>query len=266
MNVEGKICVVTGGASGIGAALCAAFAAQGAAGIVVVDRNVAGAEAVAAKVGGVAIGCDLGVRSEVEAMITGAREHYGRIDVLCNNAGIANDRDFLSGDAEEWDQQWRINVMSHVWAVRAVLPEMLERGEGYLQHTASMAGILTSHGAAAYASTKHAVVGLAEWLSITYHNRGIRVFLLAPLGVDTPMLNTDSEFARQAAGPIVGPDTVAQQVLDAFAADRFLVLTDPIAQEWMGRKTEDLERWLRGMRRMQDRLASSDSFGSTAQQ
>ena len=171
---------------------------------------------------------------------------HGRIDVLCNNAGIANDQDFLHGDASEWDLQWRVNVMSHVWAVRAALPDMLERGEGYLQHTASMAGILTTHGAAAYASTKHAVVGLAEWLSITYHDRGIRTFLLAPLGVNTPMLDTTSEFARAAVGPIKEPDEVAEQVLDAFDQERFLILTDPQAQEWMDRKNQDLERWLRG--------------------
>ena len=254
MRVQGKICVVTGGASGIGRALCYKFREEGAAGIVVVDRNAAGAAEVATAVGGTAVVCDLGDRADVERMIAAARAAYGRIDVLCNNAGIANDQDFLEGDAAEWDLQWRVNTMSHVWAVRAVLPEMLERGEGYIQHTASMAGILTSHGAAAYAATKHAVVGLAEWLSITYHNRGIRVFLLAPLGVDTPMLDRDSDFAKEAAGPIRQPDEVAQQVVDAFEEERFLVLTDQIAQSWMERKTADLERWLRGMRRMQDRI------------
>jgi NAD(P)-dependent dehydrogenase (short-subunit alcohol dehydrogenase family) len=254
MRVAGKVCVVTGGASGIGAALCRRFAAEDAAAVVVVDRNVDGAEAVATQVGGTAIGCDLGVQAEVEAMVAAARAKHGRIDVLCNNAGIANDQDFLTGSLDPWDQQWRVNVMSHVWAVRAALPEMLVRGEGYLQHTASMAGILTSHGAAAYAATKHAVVGLAEWLSITYHDQGIRVFLLAPLGVDTPMLDTGSAFAQQAVGPIRQPEEVAGRVVDAFDEERFLVLTDPIAEEWMNRKAADLERWLRGMRRMQARL------------
>lgn len=257
MRVQDRVCVVTGGASGIGASLARRFAADGAAAVVVVDRNAEGAAAVAAEIGGTAIACDLGVQAEVEAMVARVRAEHGRIDVLCNNAGIANDQDFLTGSLDPWDQQWRVNVLSHVWAVRAVLPEMLERGEGYIQHTASMAGILTSHGAAAYAATKHAVVGLAEWLSITYHERGIRVFLLAPLGVDTPMLDTDSAFARQAAGPLRQPEEVAQQVVDAFEEERFLILTDPIAQEWMARKTGDLERWLRGMRRMQTRLEAS---------
>ncbi|MEA3215737.1 MAG: hypothetical protein QOJ19_1893 [Acidimicrobiia bacterium] len=266
MRVTGKFCVVTGGASGIGRALCQQFAADGAAGIAVVDRNAEGAAEVANVVGGLAIPCDLGAEDQVTEMIRQAQSQFGRIDVLCNNAGVANDADFLRGSVDTWDLQWRVNVMSHVHAVRAALPAMIERGEGYIQHTASMAGILTSHGAAAYAATKHAVVGLAEWLAITYHGKGIRVFLLAPLGVATPMLNVDSEFAKQAAGPIRTAEEVAAQVTDAFAEERFLILTDPIAQEWMERKTGDLERWLRGMRRMQDRLESAQSWASTGQQ
>jgi NAD(P)-dependent dehydrogenase (short-subunit alcohol dehydrogenase family) len=118
-----------------------------------------------------------------------------------------------------------------------------------------MAGILTSQGNLTYAVTKHAVVGLAEWLAITYHDKGIRVSLLAPLGVRTPMLgDVDSAFARNAAGPIKEPDEVAQMVVDAISAERFLILTDPIAQKWMNNKTNDLERWLEGMRRLQAKL------------
>jgi NAD(P)-dependent dehydrogenase (short-subunit alcohol dehydrogenase family) len=266
MRVAGRVCVVTGGASGIGKALCERFAADGAEGVVVVDRNAEGANAVAESIGGLAVPCDLGDADQVTAMVRRAESHHGRIDVLCNNAGIANDADFLEGPVDPWDLQWRVNVMSHVHAVRAALPAMLARGEGYIQHTASMAGILTSHGAAAYAATKHAVVGLAEWLSITYHDKGVRFFLLAPLGVDTPMLDTTSDFARAAAGPIRTPEEVAGQVVDAFDQERFLILTDPVAQEWMGRKTEDLERWLRGMRRMQSRLEGSASWAATERQ
>jgi NAD(P)-dependent dehydrogenase (short-subunit alcohol dehydrogenase family) len=145
-----------------------------------------------------------------------------------------------------------------VYAVRHVLPGMLERGEGYLLHTASMAGILTSHGNAPYATTKHAVVGLAEWLSITYHDRGVRTSLLAPLGVRTPMLDETSSFAKTVAGPLSDPQDVATLVVDAIGEERFLILTDPIAQTWMNRKTEDQERWLRGMRRIQQQLAQAD--------
>jgi NAD(P)-dependent dehydrogenase (short-subunit alcohol dehydrogenase family) len=146
-------------------------------------------------------------------------------------------------------------VMAHVYAVRAVLPGMLERGTGYLMHTASMAGILTSHGNVTYAATKHAVVGLAEWLSITYHHRGIRVSLIAPLGVRTPMLDrADPRFAAMVAGPIKEPEDIARSVVDAIREERFLVISDPIAETWMQRKTEDPERWLRGMRRLQQQL------------
>ncbi len=256
MDYSDKVCIVTGGGSGIGAALCRALAEQGAAGVAVVDRNLAGAEAVAGELGAtaVAIGCDVGDEAAVNAMVDAVMARFGRIDVLCNNAGIANDGDILATPISIWDQQWQVNVMAHVYAVRAVLPHMLERGSGVIQHTASMAGILTSHGTCTYATTKHAVVGLAEWLSISYHDRGIRVHLLAPLGVNTPMLDTASDFARTAAGPIRQPDEVARQVLDAFAEERFLVLTDPIAQTWMERKVSDIERWLVGMRRMQARL------------
>ena len=129
---------------------------------------------------------------------------------------------------------------------------MLARVNGTLIHTASMAGILTSHRNLPYAVTKHAVVGLAEWLSITYHDKGILTSLLAPLGVRTPMLgDTTSTFARNAAGPIKEPEDVAIMVAEAVEAERFLILTDEIAQTWMGFKSNDLERWLKGMRRMQ---------------
>jgi NAD(P)-dependent dehydrogenase (short-subunit alcohol dehydrogenase family) len=188
-------------------------------------------------------------------MVRAVESELGPVDVCFNNAGIATGGDVLSVPAEVWNEQWAVNVMAHVYAVRAVLPGMIERGSGYLLHTASMAGILTSHGNATYATTKHAVVGLAEWISITHHHRGIRVSLLAPLGVRTPMLgDTNSPFASTVAGPIREPEEVADMVVEAVREERFLILTDPMAETWMGRKASDLERWLRGMRRMQQRL------------
>jgi len=179
----------------------------------------------------------------------------GPIDICFSNAGVATGGDILTTEPEVWNAQWAVNVMAHVYAVRAVLPGMLERGTGYLVHTASIAGILTSHGNVTYATTKHAVVGLAEWLSITYHHRGIRVSLIAPLGVRTPMLQrADPRFAATVAGPIKEPEDVAQSVVDAIRDERFLVLSDPIAQTWIQRKNDDSERWLRGMRRVQQQL------------
>lgn len=259
MQVKDRLCVVTGGGSGIGKALCERFAADGARHVVVVDRAGDNATAVATAVGGQAEAIDVGVESEVTSMLERVEADHGPIDVLCNNAGIASGGDPLTTPIEEWQRQWDINVMSHVYAIRAVLPGMLARGEGHIQHTASMAGILTSHGNAPYATSKHAVVGLAEWMSITYHDKGIRTYLLAPLGVRTPMLGdaADSEWARAAAGPLKEAEEVAQQVTDAFDQERFLVLTDEIAQDWMEFKTKEPEKWLRGMRKLQARIENA---------
>jgi NAD(P)-dependent dehydrogenase (short-subunit alcohol dehydrogenase family) len=254
VELNDKVSVITGGASGIGAACCRAFAAEGSR-VVVADREGEGARAVARDIGGLAVACDVARESEIDGLVAAAREAYGRVDVFFSNAGIASGGDPLETPLGVWQDQWQVNLMAHVYAVRAVLPEMLERGSGYLLHTASMAGILTSHGNCTYAVTKHAVVGLAEWLSVTYHERGIRTSLLAPLGVRTPMLgDTNSPFARLAAGPIKEPDEVARMVVDAVREERFLIVTDPLALRWMEQKVLGLERWLAGMRRLQRRI------------
>ncbi len=259
MKVQDRVCVVTGGGSGIGKALCERFTADGAHQVIVVDRDADNARAVATAIGGQAEVVDVGNEAEITAMLERVEANHGPIDLLCNNAGIASGGDPLTTPIEEWQRQWDINVMSHVFAVRAVLPSMLARGEGHILHTASMAGILTSHGNAPYATSKHAVIGLAEWMSVTYHDKGIHTYLLAPLGVRTPMLpDADSEWARTAAGPLKEPEEVAQQVTDAFAQGRFLILTDEIAQTWMEFKTNDSEKWLTGMRKMQARIEAAD--------
>jgi NAD(P)-dependent dehydrogenase (short-subunit alcohol dehydrogenase family) len=219
----------------------------------VVDRD--GCARVAEEVDGIAVVTDVSDEASVNAMVDEVAARLGPIDICFSNAGIATGADILSTDTGTWNEQWAVNVMAHIYAVRAVLPGMLERGSGYLVHTASMAGILTSHGNVTYATTKHAVVGLAEWLSITYHHRGIRVSLIAPLGVRTPMLEAaDPRFATIVAGPIKEPGYVADLVVDAIREERFLVVTDPIAETWMHRKTDDPERWLQGMRRVQQQL------------
>jgi NAD(P)-dependent dehydrogenase (short-subunit alcohol dehydrogenase family) len=210
---------------------------------------------VAGEVDGIAVTADVSDESSVNAMVAEVTSRLGPIDICFSNAGVATGADILTTEPEVWNAQWAVNVMAHVYAVRAVLPGMLERGTGYLVHTASIAGILTSHGNVTYATTKHAVVGLAEWLSITYHHRGIGVSLIAPLGVRTPMLaRADPRFAATVAGPIKEPEDVARSVVDAIRDERFLVLSDPVAQTWIQRKTDDPERWLRGMRRVQQQL------------
>jgi NAD(P)-dependent dehydrogenase (short-subunit alcohol dehydrogenase family) len=258
MDLNDKVTIITGAASGIGAACARTFAARGAR-VVAVDINADGAQSIAREIGGIAIGCDVAREADVDNLVAETERRLGPVDVLFNNAGVATGGDPLSTPIDVWNRQWQINLMSHVYAVRAVLPGMLQRGSGYLLHTASMAGILTSHGNLTYAVTKHAVVGLAEWLSITYHDRGIRVSLLAPLGVRTPMLgDPKSPFAQNAVGPIKEPAEVAQMVVDAIDEERFLILTDPIAQKWMNNKNADLERWLRGMRRLQHAMEAAD--------
>lgn len=248
MDLANRVVVVTGAASGIGKASARAFVAKGAR-VVVADINGVGANGVAREVGGLGVACDVAKESEIRALVATAEQKLGPIDLFFSNAGVATGGDPLTTPITTWNDQWQINLMSHVYAIRAVLPGMLERGHGYLVHTASMAGILTSAGNATYAVTKHAVVGLAEWMSIAYHDRGIRVSLLAPLGVRTPMLGDVDGAARASVGPIKDPEEVADMVVAAVEAERFLILTDPIAQKWMDYKNDDIERWLNGMRR-----------------
>ena len=256
MDLNNRVAVVTGAASGIGASCARAFAAQGAK-VVAADLNGDGANEVAQEIGGLAVACDVGNEQDINNLVEKTEKELGPVDIFFSNAAVATGGNPLDTPIEVWQQQWEINVMAHVYAVRAVLPGMLNREEGYLIHTASMAGILTSQGNLTYATTKHAVVGLAEWLSISYHDKGVRTSLLAPLGVNTPMLGgTDSKFARTAAGPVKEPEDVANMVVDAVQEERFLILTDEIAQTWMERKTNDLERWLNGMRRLQGKMDS----------
>ena len=261
MDLADKHTIITGGASGIGAATAREFARLGAR-VVVADINGDGATAVAGEIGGKAVACDVASETDVNALVADAEREYGPVDLFFSNAGVATGGTPMETPIDIWNQQWQINVMAHVFAVRAVLPSMLARESGYLLHTASMAGILTTHGNLTYAVTKHAVVGLAEWLSITYHDKGVRTSLLAPLGVRTPMLSSSvSGFRENAAGPIKEPEDVARMVADAVYQERFLILTDGIAETWMARKAGDLERWLNGMRRVQTKI---DAAGDAA--
>lgn len=253
--------MITGAASGIGAACARSFSNLGAS-VVVADVNEAGAQQVAEEIGGFAVRCNVGQEQEINNLVRATVSRYGEIDLFFSNAAVSTGGDPLSVDIDVWNEQWQVNVMAHVYAIRAVLPSMLERESGYLLHTSSMGGILTTHGNLTYATTKHAVVGIAEWMSITYHDRGVRTSLLAPLGVNTPMLGGGSSaFAQNAAGTIREPEEVAQMVVDAIHDERFLILTDDIANLWMYRKTDDLERWLNGMRRMQRKIDDAKSKG-----
>jgi NAD(P)-dependent dehydrogenase (short-subunit alcohol dehydrogenase family) len=252
VQLKDKVVVVTGGANGIGRALCRRFAAEGARGVVIADLDRAGAEQVAEEVRGLAVETDVSQEADLQRLVNQATRKYGPIDLFCSNAGIATGGG-VDAPNHEWQKIWEINLMAHVYAARAALPAMIERGEGYLLQTASAAGLLTSIGSAPYAVTKHAAVALAEWMSISYGDKGIKVSCLCPQGVFTNMLmrpdaGPASEFLRAEA---LQPEDVAQCVVDGLAAEKFLILPHPIVSKYMSNKVNDCDRWLRGMRRLQ---------------
>ncbi|MDQ3501578.1 MAG: SDR family oxidoreductase [Acidimicrobiia bacterium] len=248
MDLAGKVAVVTGGASGIGAALAKAFAAQGAQ-VAVADLNRPGAEEVAAAVGGIAFETDVSQETSNAALIDTVEGVLGPVDLFCANAGIAFAGSEQSPD-EDWDRMWRVNFLSHVYAARYLIPRWTERGGGYFLATASAAGLLTNLGAAQYAVTKHAVVAFAEWLSITYADDGIRVSCLCPQGVLTPILENAGEVIEFLRTTAITPEQVAADVVSAIAEEQFLILPHPEVARYEQRRASDREGWLEGMRQL----------------
>ncbi len=274
MDVAGRSALVTGGGSGIGRALCLHLAAAGAA-VTVADVDAAGADATADAVhaaGGRAraVECDVRDEAQVRALVDAAADAHGPVEICCSNAGIAIGGGPDVPDAE-WARAWDTNFLAHVYAVRAVLPGMLDRGEGYLVHTASAAGLLTQIGDLPYSVTKHAVVGLAEWLAITYGDAGIRVSCVCPQYVRTGMTTGGATAPRDrpvmtgdqmhAVANVLEPDDVARAVLAAVDEETFLVLPHPEVLEYFRRKASDYDRWLGGMRRLQSRLRGAQGSG-----
>lgn len=259
LDIQGKVVVVTGGASGIGRALCQAFAAAGARGVVVSDLDGAGAQAVAAAIGGLAVRTDVSQASQVQALVAQATAQFGQIDIFCSNAGVLSRTD-AHAPADTWQRHWDVNVMAHVHAANAVLPQMLARGQGWLLQTASAAGLLSQVNAAPYSATKHAAVGFAEWLSIAHGDAGIQVSCLCPQGVRTPMmLSADSDSGRPSflGDGALTPEAVAQCALDGLRAGTFLILPHPEVLTFWQRKTADVDRWLRGMRRLRAKVVGA---------
>lgn len=254
MKVAGKHVVVTGGASGIGRALCRRFAAEGAKAVTVADLDADGAQAVASEIGGLGVAVDVGDEASVNRLVDQAEAAGGPIDLFCSNAGI-----LAIGGVEvstaEWQKIWDVNVMAHVFAARAVLPSMIERGAGYLLNTASAAGLLSQIGSAPYAVTKHAAVGLAEWLSITHGSQGIKVSVLCPQAVATNMTAGSEGGGVAGVDGMIEPEDVAECVVQGLADEKFLILPHPTVETYMKRKTGDYDRWLSGMRRLQERFA-----------
>jgi len=251
MKLEGKVAVVTGGASGIGRALCRRFAVEGARGIVVADRDGVAAAAVAKEIGGMAIETNVARESDIARLVGDVIARFGGIDLFCSNAGIMVEGGPEAEDAD-WQRIWEINVMAHVYGARAVLPGMLERGSGYLLNTVSAAGLLTLIGSAPYSVTKHAALGFAEWLAITYGDRGIKVSVICPQGVRTAMLpDSDTGPAKLLKATAVTAEHVAEEVIRGLEEEKFLILPHPEVAEYFRHKAGDYERWLRGMRKLQ---------------
>ena len=255
MHLKDKIAVVTGGASGIGTALCRRFAKEGARGIVVADINAEDAANVAEEVGGLAVTADVGVEQDVIRIVDETIDRFGQIDLFCSNAGIAfpDNGTAASAPNEQWQKIWDVNLMAHVYAARAVLPLMIARGEGYLLNTASAAGLLSQIGSATYAVTKHAAVAFAESLAITHGDDGIKVSVLCPQAVQTPMLGSSSSNVAGVDG-VIQPEELADTVIEGLADERFLILPHPVVLKYMQRKTGDYDRWLNGMRRLRQRF------------
>jgi NAD(P)-dependent dehydrogenase (short-subunit alcohol dehydrogenase family) len=242
--------VVTGGATGIGRALCRRFAQEGAKRIVVADLDESGATVVAREIDGVAAKLDVVDEAQVLRLVEHITATCGPIDLFCSNAGIIR-HGGADAPSAEWQAVWDVNVMAHVHAARAVLPGMIARGSGYLLNTASAAGLLTAHNSASYSVTKHAAIAFAEWLSIAHGDQGIRVSVLCPQGVRTNMLlgeeNKPHAFLLDDA---LSPEDVAEATISGIESEKFLILPHPQVMDYFQRKASDYDRWIRGMRRL----------------
>jgi NAD(P)-dependent dehydrogenase (short-subunit alcohol dehydrogenase family) len=255
MHLDKKVCVVTGGASGIGKALAWRFGEEGAR---VVIADLRGAEEAAKEIGALGVDCDVSDEQQVVALIDRVEREVGPVDLFAANAGVGGGM-MLDG----FESAFGVNVMQHVYAARRLLPGWLERGSGYFLSTASAAGLLTQIGSAAYSVSKHGAVAFAEWLAVTYGDQGVKVSVLCPMGVNTPMLNAGGEEAEQAAavvgtaGAIIEPEQVADDVVAAVRDERFLILPHPEVLTFFQRKASDYDRWLSGMRRLQSAILES---------
>ncbi len=254
MELRGRSVVITGAASGIGRACAVRFAAEGAR-LVLADLDEAGVDEVARSLRAVAMRADVGREPDVRALVDAAEEHHGPVDLFFSNAGVGGPPGGPEAPDSALAHTWEVNVMSHVWAARALLPQMVARGDGYLVSTASAAGVLTQLSALGYSMTKHAAVALAEWLHITYADAGVRVSCVCPQGVNTPLLTLAAESDPVGSAPllaqrVIEPEEVAEAVVAGIREERFLILPHGEVAEFMAFKGAEPERWLRGMRRL----------------
>lgn len=248
MDIKDKVIVVTGAAGGIGRALCYAFAQQGAKHIICADRDIVGAQETSNKIKGTATQIDVAEEEQIRSLIDTTEASIGPIDIFCSNAGVLVEGGADAPDAD-WQRLWDINVMAHVWAARHVVPRMAERGGGYLLNTASAAGLLNQIGSAPYGVTKHAAVGLAEWLAITHGDAGIKVSVLCPQAVRTAMTEGHEDHVAAIDG-MLEPEDAARACVDAIRDERFLVLPHANVLKYMQLKAGDYDRWIAGMQKL----------------
>jgi len=258
VQVAGRVVVVTGGANGIGHALCERFHEAGARAVIVADVDLAGAEAVAAGIGGHAVQCDVASEADIARLIEDTEREIGPIDLFCSNAGIATGFDPRSDNAAgapdaDWARAWAVNVMAHVYAARTLVPRMRARGGGYFLQTVSAAGLLSQVGSAVYSTTKHAAVGFAENLAIAHRAHGIRVSILCPQGVDTPMLRALPPGPQRDDGVMTAGE-VAAAALAGVEAESFLILPHAGVADYVRRKADNYDRWIAGMAKLQQAL------------
>ena len=263
MEFGGRVVIVTGGANGIGRALCQRIARENPQGIVIADCDLPAAQRVADEIGALAVRCDVACEAEVQAVVEKTRLEFGRHDIVVSNAGVTCKGGIETPD-EDWDRLWRINSMAHVYLARATVPEMVERGEGAFVITASAAGLLTEIGSAAYSVTKHGAVAFAEWLSVHYRNRGLKVSCLCPAGVATDFLDMDDPVHQFLHYRSVTPEHVAECVIDGLRKEQFLLLPHPEVGEFFQFKTQDYDRWLHNFAHVNSRLQKRLDRAATA--
>lgn len=248
MELNGRVAVITGGSGGIGKAMARAFLAEGARGVMLADLNETAVKAAAAELRCEGMSCNVTDEAQVQQLVDTTIEKFGQVDLFCSNAGAGGEGLLADASNEVWQQQWELHVMSHLYAARAVLPGMLERGDGYLLNTASAAGLLAAMGSGPYTVTKAAAVKMAEFLSITHGDEGIKVSVLCPQGVNTAM--APRSLGDGQTDGIIEPEQLAQTVIEALREERFYVLPHPEVEEYVRRKGDNVDRWLVGMRRL----------------
>ena len=248
MKIQDAVCVITGGSGGIGKAMAAAFLEAGARAVVLADLDASAVQHAATELNCEGRVCNVTDESDIVDLVRHCESRYGRIDLFCSNAGAGGEGVLTDAENAVWQLQWELHVMSHVYAARAVLPGMLERGQGYLLNTASAAGLLAALGSGPYSVTKAAAVKLAEFIAITHGDDGIGVSVLCPQGVNTAM--APRSLGDGQTDGIIEPEALAQTVLEALEAERFHVLPHPEVEDYVRRKGYDIDRWLHGMRRL----------------